>query len=351
MTENRKIIHIDADCFFAAIEIRDKPELKGRPVAIGGESDRRGVISTCNYEARRFGVRSAMATAYAKRLCPGLILLPSNMEKYQLASSQMHVVFHQFTDLIEPLSLDEAYLDVTASSESGEWIAEQIRQEIFAAVDITVSAGVASNKFLAKVASDWQKPDGLTVITDDQLVDFVADLSVKRIPGVGKVMQQKLLQLGISRCGELQGYSRDELQKLCGRFGLHLFDLCRGRDNRSVQPRSERKSLSVEETFSRDLSKLTDCLLQLDLLFRKLLQRLIKARGKMVEKIFVKLKFNDFTTTTVERQAASPELEDYCELLETAMSRSELPIRLIGVGVRFQGAPKDETVTQLTLFG
>lgn len=351
MTENRKIIHIDADCFFAAIEVRDKPELKGRPVAIGGESDRRGVISTCSYEARRFGVRSAMATAYAKRLCPGLILLPSNMEKYQLASSQMHEVFHQFTDLIEPLSLDEAYLDVSARSEPAEWIAEQVRSKIFAAVNITVSAGVASNKFLAKVASDWEKPDGLTVITDEQLADFVAELSVKRIPGVGKVMQQKLLQLGISRCGELQGYSRDDLQKLCGRFGLHLYDLCRGRDSRAVQSRAERKSLSVEETFSRDLSRLTDCVLQLDLLFRKLLQRLTKSRGKIVEKIFVKLKFNDFTTTTVERPAASPGLEDYCELLETAMSRSELPIRLIGVGVRFQGAPKDEAVTQLTLFG
>lgn len=350
MLEPRKIIHIDADCFYAAIEVRDNSQLRGRPVAIGGESDRRGVISTCNYEARKFGIRSAMATAYAKRLCPGLILLPGNMEKYRQASVQMQKIFHQYTDMVEPLSLDEAYLDVSQHSEPAPVIAEQIRQQVEQTLAITVSAGVAPNKFLAKVASDWQKPDGLTVIEAETIADFVAELEVKRIPGVGKVTQQKLAQHGIIVCYDLQRFTRDELQQRFGRFGAQLYDLCRGRDLRPVKASRERKSLSVEQTFSKDLMDLSSCLSQLEMLMPKLLERLHKQQNRSVEKAFVKLKFSDFSSTTVERLGTEPQFDHYQELLETALSRAELPVRLIGIGVRFQAASKLDSIPQMSLF-
>ncbi len=233
----RKIIHIDCDCFYAAIEMRDDPSLASRPLAVGGAADRRGVIATCNYEARAYGVRSAMASAHALKLCPDLLILRPRMDAYREASRAIHEIFRSYTELIEPLSLDEAYLDVSDCrhfSGSATRIAQDIRRRVWEQLRITVSAGVAPNKFLAKIASDWKKPDGLFVITPDQVEDFVEGLPVDRLHGVGRVTAEKLKRLGIHDCGHLRQWSRVELLREFGVFGERLYSLARGIDQRPV---------------------------------------------------------------------------------------------------------------------
>lgn len=350
----RKIIHCDADCFFAAIEIRDDKRLFGRPVAVGGDPQRRGVISTCNYEARKFGVHSAMASAHAMRLCPELLIVPHNFEKYRIASQQIRDIFFEYTDLVEPLSLDEAFLDVTQSPQckgSATLMAKEIRQKVKERVNITVSAGVAPNKFLAKIASDWQKPDGLTVITPDSIDAFVNQLPVKRIFGVGKVMTDKLNRLGVRTCGDLQKYSVFELTQLFGAFGARLFELSRGVDDREVKVSRRRKSLSVEHTYAEDLPGVEQCLAKLPELYLSLKNRLKRVDSDYrVVKSFVKLKFTDFTTTTLERSGTKAELGFYRELIEEAFSRGNRPVRLLGLGVRFVDLNEGEESTQLDLF-
>ena len=220
---SRKIIHVDCDCFYAAVEVRDDPRLRGRPVAVGGDPQRRGVIATCNYPAREFGVRSAMASSQALRLCPELVILPPDFDKYRRVSGQIQDIFRTFTNIIEPLSLDEAFLDVTESplhANSATRIAEAIRRKVRETVNITVSAGVAPNKFLAKVASDWRKPDGLFVITPEQVAGFVAALPVKRISGVGRVTEDKLTALGIKTCGSQCLHTGSDGAKVTGSFVL-----------------------------------------------------------------------------------------------------------------------------------
>ena len=202
----RKIIHIDADCFYAAVEVRDNPALKGKPIAVGGSATRRGVVATASYEARKFGVHSAMASATALKRCPGLILIPGRMAVYREASRQMQEIYVDYADLVEPLSLDEAFLDVSQSPHcrgSATLIAEEIRQRIFDRVGITVSAGIAPNKFLAKVASDWNKPNGQFVVTPDRVADFLSELPVRKIWGVGKVTAQRLEKQGIKTCADV----------------------------------------------------------------------------------------------------------------------------------------------------
>ena len=211
----RKIIHCDCDCFYASVEMRDDPSLRGRPLAVGGRADQRGVIATCNYEARRYGIHSAMATAQAVKLCPDLILIPPNMEKYRITSRQIMDIYRDYTDLVEPLSLDEAYLDVTNSPHckgSATLIAQEIRRRIFETVGITASAGVAPNKFVAKIASDWNKPDGLFLVRPGEVDAFVAALPVKKLFGVGKVTAAKLHSLGAQTCGDLRDWNIDKLQ-------------------------------------------------------------------------------------------------------------------------------------------
>lgn len=350
----RKIIHCDADCFFAAIEMRDDPSLRHRPIAVGGSSERRGVISTCNYEARRFGVRSAMASAYAKRLCPDLLIVPHRMDAYREASLQMRHVFYDFSDRVEPLSLDEAYLDVTDSEHcqgSATRIAEAIRQRVHEALGITVSAGVAPNKFLAKVASDWRKPDGLYVVTPDRVDDFVRALPVNRVPGVGRATAQRLAQMGVSTCGDLQRYDVFELSERFGAFGVRLHHLCHGRDERTVTVSRRRKSLSVEHTFAQDLPNVEHCLGQLPGLLQSLALRLRRVDGDYrVVKRFVKLKFDDFTTTTLERVGTEVSVRAFQALCEEAFARGARPVRLLGVGVRFVDLREDQAFYQLDLF-
>jgi DNA polymerase-4 len=347
----RKIIHCDCDCFYASVEMRDDPSLRGRPLAVGGRPDQRGVIATCNYEARAFGIHSAMATAQAMKLCPHLLVIPPAMEKYRVASRQIMEIYRNYTELVEPLSLDEAYLDVSGSPHckgSATLIAQEIRQRIFATVGITASAGVAPNKFVAKVASDWNKPDGLFLVRPEEVDAFVAALPVKKLFGVGKVTAAKLNKLGAQTCADLRGWTVQELQHHFGSFGLRLHDLCRGIDVREVSNSHERKSISTEETYTPDVPDLPACLALLPGLYEHLLGR-IKRSGaeKLVHKLFVKIKFTDFQQTTVECVGHAPNMATFARLMETGWLRASRPVRLLGVGVRLGDT---ENVEQLMLF-
>jgi DNA polymerase-4 len=350
-TLSRKIIHCDCDCFYASVEMRDDPSLRGRPLAVGGRPDQRGVVATCNYEARRFGIHSAMATAQAMKLCPDLLLIPPNMEKYRIASRQIMDIYRDYTELVEPLSLDEAYLDVSDSPHckgSATLIAQEIRRRIFETVGITASAGVAPNKFVAKIASDWNKPDGLFLVRPDEVDAFVAALPVKKLHGVGKVTAAKMHGLGVQTCADLRSWSMAKLQENFGSFGARLHDLCRGIDYRDVNPVRERKSISTEETYTPDVPDLSGCLALLPELMEHLQGRIKRNNAeKFINKLFVKLKFNDFQQTTVECVGYAPNLAIYSHLMETGWLRAGRPVRLLGVGVRLSDT---EQVEQLGLF-
>jgi len=349
---SRKIIHCDCDCFYAAIEVRDDPSLTGRPVAVGGRPETRGVVATCNYEARAFGVCSAMSSARALRLCPDLILLRPRFDAYRAASRRILAIYRDYTELVEPLSLDEAYLDVSGLDRcrgSATLMAAEIRARIRGEIGITASAGIAPNKFLAKVASDWNKPDGQFVVRPDEVDAFVAALPVKRIFGVGRVTAEKLHRLGVETCGDLRSWSLAELTGRFGSFGASLHRLCRGEDVRPVAPRAERKSLSVETTYARDLAALADCRNALGPLIEELLRRLERAGAlPPIEKLFVKIRFDDFRQTTAECGGNNPDAVAWGRLLEEGWQRRARPVRLLGVGVRF--APVDEKAGQLALF-
>ena len=353
----RKIIHIDFDAFYASIEMRDNPRLSGRPVAVGGMPERRGVVATCNYEARRFGVRSAMSSAQAMRLCPELKIIPPRFSVYREASARAHDIFRQYTDQIEPLSLDEAYLDVTASQccrGSATLIAEEIRREVAQKLNVTVSAGVAPNKFLAKIASDWRKPDGLFVITPVQIEDFLFALPVTKIHGVGRVTAGKLQQKGIRTCGQLRQYSILELSRWFGSFGERLWELSRGQDDREVQTGRRRKSLSVERTYDHDLVGLEAAMAQLEPLLTELQERFRPIEKEyQVYKHYVKVKFADFTQTTLEESppaTGEPLAKHFSRLLAGAWGRGGPAVRLLGVGLRLVDLREARALEQLELF-
>ncbi|MEN0038160.1 MAG: DNA polymerase IV [Cellvibrio sp.] len=350
----RKIIHCDADCFFAAIEMRDDPSLVHRPIAVGGSSDRRGVISTCNYEARRYGVHSAMPSSTAKRLCPDLLILPTRMDAYREASAKMREIFYEYTELVEPLSLDEAFLDVSDAKVhrgSATLIAQEIRQRIKDEIGITVSAGIAPNKFLAKIASDWNKPNGQFVIPPEQVPAFVAQLPVKKIYGVGKAMANKLAEMNIFTCSDIQKFSIFDLTQRYGQMGSRLYHLSRGIDDRQVTADRRRKSLSVENTFAQDLPTLHHCLREIPALSQQLAIRLRRVDDDYkVVKLFVKLKFSDFSITTIERSATAVSLMELQSLCEEAYGRKNSPVRLVGVGIRFIDLRENNSFFQLELF-
>ncbi|MGH8807585.1 MAG: DNA polymerase IV [Noviherbaspirillum sp.] len=332
--------------------MRDNPSLRGQPLAVGGRPDQRGVVATCNYEARRFGVRSAMAMSQALQRCPGLIVLPPAMDKYRAASKQILAIYRDYTELVEPLSLDEAYLDVTDSPHckgSATLIAQEIRARIADTVGITASAGIAPNKFLAKIASDWNKPNGQFVIRPQDVDAFVADLPVDKLFGVGKVTAMKLKKLGAFTCADLRNWSVAALQHHFGKFGGSLYNLCRGIDRRQVNISSERKSVSVEETYIVDLPDLTACRHELAPLIDLLRQRVKRADAERhIHKLFVKIRFADFQRTTAECASSTLDAALCAKLLETAHSRGARPVRLLGVGVRLN---EEEDLQQLGLFG
>jgi len=336
----RKIIHCDCDCFYASVEMRDDPTLRGRPLAVGGRPEHRGVIATCNYEARRFGIHSAMSSALAVRKCPDLLILPPSMEKYRVASRQIMAIYRDYTPIVEPLSLDEAYLDVTEATHckgSATLMAAQIRERVRETVGVTVSAGVAPNKFVAKIASDWNKPDGLFVVRPHEVDAFVAALPVRKIFGVGKVTAGKLEKLGIQTCNDLREWSLVDLHRRFGAFGRRLYELSRGIDRRSVEPDQERKSISVETTYVNDLRTLDACAAEIRLLAEQLDARIerVGAAGA-IRKLYVKIRFADFQRTTVECVAGATDLPTFLALLEKGFVRRTRPVRLLGVGVRLE---------------
>lgn len=334
---------MDMDCFYAAVEMRDDPSLRGRPMAVGGRAHSRGVITTANYEARKFGVRSAMPSSQAARLCPDLVFVPPNFKKYREASGIIREIFLSYTPLVEPLSLDEAYLDVTKVdlfSGSATLLAQEIRKKIYEQTSLTASAGIAPNKFLAKVASDWKKPNGQFTISPKEVAEFVKPLKLSKIPGVGPKTFRKLELKGYKTCGDLQKLSQPELVRIFGKWGLRIFHLVRGEDDREVKVSRQRKSLSVENTFEQDLSKLEDFEREFKSVYAEFEKRWKSFESKnsnaKIKGFVVKLKFSDFQQITREKATAQlPSLDQSLKFgLSVFKSFSERPIRLLGFGVR-----------------
>jgi len=324
------------DCFYAAVEMRDDPALTEVPLAVGG-SGSRGVVCTCNYRARAFGVRSAMPNFQALRLCPELVFVRPRFERYREISSAIREIFRSYTGLVEPLSLDEAYLDVTSAGRTATSVAVDIRKEIRKEFHLTASAGVAPNKLVAKIASDWKKPDGLCVVPPERVDAFVAELPVRRLWGVGKRAEERLLAMGCKVCRDLRPVPEDELCRRFGRFGMELFRQCRGIDDRPVVPVRLRKSLSNERTYATEINTVTELEARMADLHAEMREELA-ARPELREKIsgpFVKVKFSDFSQTTVGRTGAPWDLATILGLAGEAFARKDLPARLLGVGVRF----------------
>ncbi|ACS97370.1 DNA polymerase IV [Aggregatibacter aphrophilus NJ8700] len=354
-TKPRKIIHIDMDCFYASIEIRENPALADKPVAVGGRAEQRGVLTTCNYIARKFGLHSAMSTAQALKLCPNLVLLPVNMPLYRAVSQQIHEIFQRYTSIIEPLSLDEAYLDVTDCDKcagSATWIAQEIRQAIFNELHLTASAGIAPLKFLAKIASDQNKPNGQFVIEPKEVSDFVANLPLKKIPGVGKVTSEKLLQMGLVCCADVQKTERHLLLNLFGKMGQRIWQYSHGIDEREIQSHRERKSVGVETTLLSNIYQLEEGVEVLATLYPQLVKRVQRACPEIplaqLRKIGVKLKFEDFQVTTLEKSAVEFSSENFQQLLGQIWARRQgRSIRLIGLHVTL---PEEKASEQMSLW-
>jgi len=326
------------DCFFAAVEVRDNPVLLHQAVAVGGNRDRRGVISTCNYKAREFGVRSAMSTAMALKLCPGLVLMDSRMSVYAGISQQIRKIFHQYTDLVEPLSLDEAFLDVTDCNQcqgSASLIAQQIRQEIYEQTQLTASAGVAPNKFMAKIASDLNKPNGQFIITPDDVDEFSLAMPLNKISGVGKVTFSKLEQFGLLNGKDIRNAEPEFLNRHFGKLANVLIARCNGVDNSAVVSNRVRKSVGVERTLPNDIATSQACEAIIKRLYPELLKRFERSDNNLIiHKQGVKLKFDDFQSTTVEQTSESAEYESFIQLLHQAFARGEgRKIRLVGLNL------------------
>lgn len=352
----RKIIHIDMDAFYASVEQRDNPELKGKPVAVGG-SRSRGVVAAASYEARKFGVRSAMPSVTAFRRCPDIIFVKPRFEVYKEVSQIIRNIFFEYTDLVEPLSLDEAYLDVTNNKiglPSATLIAEEIRKKVYESTGLTCSAGISINKFLAKTASDINKPNGFKLIKPDEAVSFIETLKVKDFFGVGKVTAEKMKRMGIHTGLDLKNKSQGFLTKNFGKSGAYYFNICRAIDNREVNPNRIRKSVSIENTYDNDLIDIQDIFTELDVLSKALEKRLSinKIKGKTVN---IKIKYADFEQVTRSKTSQSwlSETKEYEPLWKEIMIDSRLtekPIRLLGLGLsNLNTEEKDEQGLQLTL--
>ena len=296
----RKIIHIDMDAFFAAVEQRDFPELKGKPVVVGGQPDSRGVVAASSYEARKFGIYSAMPCARAYQLCPQAVFVPPRFSAYTQVSEQIRSIFNEYTDLVEPLSLDEAYLDVThveLCQQSASLMAKQIREKILNRLHLTASAGISYNKFLAKLSSDQNKPNGQFVIKPGEAEQYLQDLPIGRFHGVGKVTEAKMNSFGIHTGGDLKNKPLIELQNLLGNSAEYYYDIARGIDNRPVTSHRVRKSLGAENTFQKDLVNIDDMLQELYTLLIDVQQSLAQ-RQLYAYTLTIKVKYADFTQVT-----------------------------------------------------
>ncbi|WP_116105060.1 DNA polymerase IV [Lewinella sp. IMCC34191] len=337
--KTRKIIHIDMDAFFASVEQRDNPDLRGRPIAVGG-SKLRGVVAAASYEARKYGVRSAMPSVTAKRLCPDLIFVKSNFEKYREVSDQIRDIFYSYTDLVEPLSLDEAYLDVTVAKKgpaSATLIAEAIREEIFEVTGLTASAGVSFNKFLAKVASDINKPNGMKVIMPEEAPAFLAALPVEDFHGIGKVTAARMHKMGYRTGGDLRQLSEMEMAQRFGKVGRHYYRIVRALDDRPVNPNRNRKSVGAERTYSDDVSSLRVMKEKIDWLAEKVFDYLV-ARDNYGRTVTLKMKSPEFVIHTRSRSFSGEirKLQDLKDIAYQLLDENveEVPVvRLLGLSV------------------
>lgn len=351
----RKIIHIDMDAFYASVEQRDNPELRGKPVAVGG-SRQRGVVAAASYEARQFGVRSAMASSIAIRKCPDLIFVKPRFDVYKAVSSQIRAIFAQFTPLIEPLSLDEAYLDVTNDLESGRTatqVAQAIKEQIRAETSLTASAGVSYNKFLAKLASDYRKPDGLFVIKPHQGLAFVEKLTVGQFHGIGRVTAAKMNQLGIYTGLDLRQQTEPFLTQHFGKVGHHYFNIARAIDLRPVTPDRERKSVGSETTFDRDLTEHADLVAELEPLISSV-WAYCERTGLLGRTVTLKVKYADFQQITRSRTASGViasllTLTQLSQDLLTSVFPLPKGVRLLGISLSSFKAETSTKQGQLVL--
>lgn len=326
------------DAFYASVEQLDNPELRSKPVAVGG-SRQRGVVAAASYEARRFGVRSAQSSIQAARLCPDIIFVKPRFERYKEVSEQIRNIFHEYTPLVEPLSLDEAFLDVTRNNkgmESATLIAREIRSRILEETGLTASAGVSVNKFLAKVASDIHKPDGLTLIPPANVEQFVSELPIEKFFGIGKVTAEKFKSLGVFTGKDLKEFSRPELVKLFGKAGRYYYDISRGVDERAVKPDRVRKSVGAEQTFNEDLESEDLLLLRIEKLAQTVSSRM-KNGGYKGRTISVKLRYSDFSTFS-RSQSIEDFTDDFDQIREIATQLfkehpREQAFRLLGITV------------------
>lgn len=334
----RKIIHIDMDAFYASVEQMDNPELKGKPLAVGG-SEVRGVVSAASYEARKFGVRSAMSGIQAKKNCPDLIFVRPRFERYKEISKKIRAIFHEYTDLVEPLSLDEAYLDVTQNKKgnpSASLLAQEIRQRILNEVGLTASAGISVNKFVAKIASDYNKPNGQKTVNPEEVLEFLENLDIKKFYGIGKVTTDKMYHLGIFTGKDLKSKSKEFLEEHFSKSGLHFYNIVRGIHNSQVKPNRTTKSVAAEHTFNENLTSEIFMIEKLERIANELENRLKKytISGKTVT---LKIKYSDFTTQT--RSKTLPYfISDKGLLLETAkellfQERMKESVRLLGISL------------------
>jgi DNA polymerase-4 len=336
----RKIIHVDMDMFYAAVEMRDRPELRGRPLVVGGRPDSRSVATTANYEARKFGIHSGMSCAEARRCCPHCVFIPPDFKKYQQVSEQIRQIFFDYTDLVETMSLDEAYLDVTRNKKnepSATRLAIEIKARIVSTTGLTASAGVAANMFVAKIASDARKPDGLCVVRPEQVMDFIRPLPVIRIPGIGKVTDARMRQLHILTVADLEKKSLQFLEREFGKSGRYLHDIARGIDERQVTPWRERQSYGAEETFAVDI---LDKRMLLDFL-RECSRRVfseLKEERKLARTVTLKIKYFDFRSVT-RRQTFDAFLDSGEKVFQAAAALLEKTeagrrrVRLAGVSL------------------
>ncbi|NQZ83083.1 MAG: DNA polymerase IV [Colwellia sp.] len=351
----RKIIHIDMDAFYVSVEIRDNPRLINQPVAVGGQPNTRSVLSTCNYIAREFGVRSAMPASVAMRKCPNLIIVPGRMDVYKSISTHLRQIFERYTDIIEPLSLDEAYLDVTHCklfNGSATLIAEDIRLAIFEELNLTASAGIAPIKYLAKVASDLNKPNGQYVIPPQKVLSFITDMSLSKIPGVGKVTFEKLKACGLEFGQDVRQVDKKELINKFGKLGISLWQKCQGIDNREIKTTRVRKSVGVERTFADDISDIE----KLNLFMHEKLIPELKKRSKgylsdrEISKLGVKVKFKDFHQTTKEFKHHNFDDSIFNTLLDQALCRGQgKAVRLLGVHIGLGEEANNQTQFEFEL--
>jgi DNA polymerase-4 len=337
----RKIIHIDMDAFYASVEQRDRPELKGKPVIVGGDPQSRGVVAACSYDARKFGIHSAMASATAYKLCPQAVFIRPRFDAYRAVSSDIRKIFCEYTDLVEPLSLDEAFLDVTENfmgMTSATLIAREIKQKIYNRTGkLTASAGVSFNKFLAKVASDMNKPDGITVVTPEMADEFIVSLPIRKFFGVGKVTEEKMLNLGIKTGADLKKYKKEQLIQLFGKSGSYFFNIAHGTDDRPVEPNRIRKSIGKETTFSEDIDDTERMLEILENIAVRLENSLIKREAKG-RTITLKVKYYDFESITRSITIDEPVdnalvIMKYIGPLLSKTEAGEKKVRLLGISV------------------